>query len=67
MYLTQGLHRSLQSDPQGVATIFKDRVRTYAQHADRIARFAGALQGLGVQAGDRVAIASRLASKAACA
>ncbi|WP_343318097.1 long-chain fatty acid--CoA ligase [Arthrobacter sp. TMP15] len=58
MYLTQGLHRSLQCDPQGVATIFKDRVRTYAQHADRIARFAGALQNLGVQAGDRVAILS---------
>ena len=58
MYLTQGLHRSLQADPQGVATIFKDRIRTYAEHADRIARFAGALQNIGVQAGDRVAILS---------
>ena len=58
MYLTQGLHRSLQNDPQGIATIFKDRVRTYKEHVDRIARFAGALQGLGVQAGDRVAILS---------
>ncbi len=58
MYMTQGLHRSLQSDPQGIATIFKDRVRTYEEHVDRIARFAGALQGLGVQAGDRVGILS---------
>ncbi|WP_218712857.1 long-chain fatty acid--CoA ligase [Arthrobacter sp. BF1] len=58
MYLTQGLHRSLQADPQAIATIFKDRVRNYAEHADRIARFAGALQALGVQPGDRVAMVS---------
>lgn len=58
MYLTQGLHRSLQSDPQGTATIYKDRVRSYVEHADRIARLAGALQNLGVEAGDRVGIVS---------
>ena len=58
MYLTQGLHRSLQANPQATATIFKDRVRNYAEHADRIARFAGALQHLGVAAGDRVGIVS---------
>ena len=51
MYLTQGLHHSLQADPQGVATIFNDRILTYAEHADRIARLAGALQNIGVQAG----------------
>ena len=51
MYLTQGLHRSLQADPQGVATIFNDRILTYAEHADRIARLASALQNIGVQAG----------------
>lgn len=58
MYLTQGLHRSLQANPEAIATIYKDRVRTYAQHVDRIARFAGALQKLGVQAGDRVGMLS---------
>ncbi|ALO66249.1 fatty-acid--CoA ligase [Arthrobacter alpinus] len=58
MYLTQGLHRSLQADPQAIATIFKDRVRSYAEHADRIAKFAGALQTLGVHSGDRVAMVS---------
>ncbi|MHA7271222.1 acyl-CoA synthetase [Arthrobacter sp. HLT1-20] len=58
MYLTQGLHRSLQANPQATATIFKDRVRSYADHADRIARFAGALRQLGVGPGDRVAMLS---------
>ncbi|MHA7306464.1 acyl-CoA synthetase [Arthrobacter sp. TMN-49] len=58
MYLTQGLHRSLQANPHTTATIFKDRVRTYAEHAQRIACLAGALQELGVAAGDRVAMLS---------
>ncbi|MGG5171173.1 acyl-CoA synthetase [Pseudarthrobacter sp. J1738] len=58
MYLTQGLHRSLQADPNGIATIYKDRSRTYAEHADRIARFAGALRQLNVQPEDRVAMLS---------
>ncbi|MFQ4147122.1 long-chain fatty acid--CoA ligase [Arthrobacter sp. LAPM80] len=58
MYLTQGLHRSLQATPNATATIFKDRKRTFAEHGERIARLAGALQGLGVHAGDRVAILS---------
>ncbi len=58
MYLTQGLHRSLQATPNGTATIYKDRVRTFTEHADRIARFAGALQSLGVQARARVAMLS---------
>ncbi|WP_104089678.1 long-chain-fatty-acid--CoA ligase [Arthrobacter sp. GMC3] len=58
MYLTQGLHRSLQANPEATATIFKDRVRSYAEHADRIARLAGALQKLGVEADDRVGMLS---------
>ena len=58
MYLTQGLHRSLQATPHGVATIYKDRRRSYVEHADRVARLAGALQRLGVAAGDRVGIVS---------
>ena len=58
MYITQGLHRSLQQTPDRVATICGDRQRTFAEVGDRIARFASALQGLGVASGDRVAILS---------
>lgn len=58
MYLTQGLHRAVQSTPDAVATVFGDRERTFREHVDRIARFAGALQGLGVQSGGRVAMLS---------
>jgi acyl-CoA synthetase (AMP-forming)/AMP-acid ligase II len=58
MYITQGLHRSLLETPERVATICDDRQRTFAELGDRIARFASALQGLGVASGDRVAILS---------
>lgn len=56
MYLTQGLHRSLQHHPDATATIFGARVRTFAEQADRVARLAGALRRLGVRDGERVAI-----------
>jgi acyl-CoA synthetase (AMP-forming)/AMP-acid ligase II len=56
MYLTQGLHRSLQRTPDAPATVFGDRVRTYRQQADRVARLAGALRQLGVGDGERVGI-----------
>ncbi|WP_165036663.1 AMP-binding protein, partial [Candidatus Protofrankia californiensis] len=55
MYLTQGLHRAAQQNPNGVMTIFGDRQRTFAEVADRVARLAGALRGLGAGDGDRVA------------
>lgn len=55
-YLTQGLHRMRQQQPTAPATIFGDRVRTVTEHADRVARTAGALHALGVRRGDRVAI-----------
>jgi long-chain acyl-CoA synthetase len=54
MYLTQGLHRSLRSQPGHIATIFGERQRTYREFADRVARLAGALQALGMEAGGRV-------------
>jgi acyl-CoA synthetase (AMP-forming)/AMP-acid ligase II len=54
MYLTQSLHRNLQQNPERPATIYRDRVRTVTESADRIARLAGALRALGVQLGDRV-------------
>lgn len=56
MYLTQGLHRSAQINPDGVATIFGARRRSWAEVKDRVARFASALLALGLQRGDRVAV-----------
>ncbi|GAB2505691.1 acyl-CoA synthetase [Nocardia heshunensis] len=56
MYLTQGLHRAVQQHPDGIMTICGERTRTFREVADRVARLAGALRGLGVTSGDRVAI-----------
>ncbi|MCZ4590203.1 long-chain-fatty-acid--CoA ligase [Rhodococcus opacus] len=56
MYLTQGLHRSLQQTPDAVMTVFGERTRTVREFADRVARFASALRGLDVRSGGRVAI-----------
>ncbi|MFC7504239.1 AMP-binding protein, partial [Nocardioides sp. GCM10030258] len=58
MYLTQGLHRSLQATPDKTATVHGDRSHTFAEMGDRVARFAAGLQGLGVAEGDVVAILS---------
>jgi len=58
MYLTQALHRALQQHSDGIAVRFNDRQRTFRELADRVARLAGALQKLGMQAGDRVAMLS---------
>jgi acyl-CoA synthetase (AMP-forming)/AMP-acid ligase II len=54
--LTQSVHRSLQQHPDAEITIFGSRVRTAVEHADRVARLAGALSHLGVQQGDRVGL-----------
>lgn len=59
MYLTQGLHRAVAATPDDTATIYADRVRTFREHADRIARFAGGLRAIeGIERDDRVAILS---------
>lgn len=55
MYLTQSLHRAVQAHPDRIATICGDRVRTYAESVDRIARLGGALIDAGIRAGDRIA------------
>ncbi|MNJ31559.1 Long-chain-fatty-acid--CoA ligase [compost metagenome] len=56
MYITQGLHRQLQSRSQAVAIRAQGRSTTYAEYGNRVARLAGALKGLGVASGDRVAM-----------
>jgi acyl-CoA synthetase (AMP-forming)/AMP-acid ligase II len=56
MYVTQGLHRAVQQRPDQVMTVFGERSRTFREVAGRVARLAGALRGLGVGRGDRVAM-----------
>ncbi|MBI5276520.1 MAG: AMP-binding protein [Burkholderiales bacterium] len=60
MYLTQGLHRSLQRHPGKTAlTHFADgaqRRHTFADVADSVARRSAALAARGIRAGDRVAL-----------
>src|SRR5947208_968604 len=58
MYLTQGLHRVAQQHPDRIAVRCGDRQHTFRQLADRVSRLAGALQTLGMQSGDRVAMLS---------
>ena len=56
MSILGGLNRALQINRHGVATHHQGRRRTWAEFADRVARFAGALRALGVQPETRVAI-----------
>ncbi|WP_418060657.1 acyl-CoA synthetase [Pimelobacter simplex] len=56
MYLTHALHRAVRYWSDDVLTVDGDRVFTSTESGDRVARLAGALQSLGIEAGDRVAI-----------
>lgn len=60
MYLTQGLHRSLQRHPDKTALTHVGeglvRQHSFAQLVDGVARHAAALQARGVGVGDRVAL-----------
>jgi acyl-CoA synthetase (AMP-forming)/AMP-acid ligase II len=56
MNITQPLHRNLRLAPDRVMTICGERSRTTRQFVDRVARLAGALQQLGMQPNDRVAM-----------
>ncbi len=58
MSITQGLHRSLQIDPSATAVTCQGRVRTFEEHAERIARLGAGFRGLGGAPGDRIAIVS---------
>ncbi|MBI3285149.1 MAG: long-chain-fatty-acid--CoA ligase [Burkholderiales bacterium] len=56
MYITQGLHRALQQKPEAVAIRFAGQELSYKAFIERVARLAGALQALGMESGDRVAM-----------
>lgn len=56
MYLTSGLHRSVQRHPEKIATVDHGRRQSFLELSQRVARLAGALRQLGVAQGDRVAV-----------
>ena len=49
--LTQGVHRALAQRPNEVVSVFGERRQTWKQLGDRVARFAGVLQKLGMERG----------------
>ncbi len=58
MYLTAGLHRSLQRHPDKIATVTGTRRQSYCQLVDRVARTAASLRALGLQPGERLSVLS---------
>ena len=53
---TQLIRRLAQTDGNGIATVDGDRTQTWKEFVEKVARFAGGLQGIGVGADDCVAI-----------
>lgn len=58
MQISSIIRRAAQINPNGIATIFKDRQQSWSQLLDRVSRLAGALQQIGMKPGDRVALLS---------
>ena len=58
MNITHGLRRVVQVNPDGLATVFGTRRRTWRETGERVARLAAGFRALGVNAGDRIAILS---------
>ena len=54
--ITQFLRRAVQTNGKDIATVCGERTQSWHQFADRVARLAGALQGLGYRPGDRIGI-----------
>ena len=58
MIISQTLRRAVQQNPDGIATIYKDRKRSWRDFENRVARLAAGLRALGAERGNRVAILS---------
>jgi long-chain acyl-CoA synthetase len=58
MNVTHGLRRALQINPNGPATVYDTRRRTWREVGERVSRLAAGLASLGVNPGDRVAVLS---------
>ena len=56
MHLTQVLNSAADTFPNKIASIDGERRHTWSEWRNRISRLAAALRGLGIAAGDRVAI-----------
>ena len=56
MYMTQGLRRAASLNPDIPACLSESRELSWREVRDRVARLAGALHKLGLEAGDRVAM-----------
>ncbi|MFI1112524.1 long-chain-fatty-acid--CoA ligase [Streptomyces physcomitrii] len=55
-YLTQVVHKAARARPAEPCLIYQDRRTGNARFAERVARLAGAFGGIGVGAGERVAL-----------
>jgi acyl-CoA synthetase (AMP-forming)/AMP-acid ligase II len=58
MQVTSILRNAATINPQGIATIFKERQQTWTRLLARVEKLAGAFQALGVAPGDRIAMLS---------
>lgn len=56
MQATQMFHQAVTMSRTGIATISGGRERTWGELGERVPRIAGALQGLGLSRGERVAV-----------
>lgn len=58
MQITQFVRQARTLNPRGTATVYEGRSRTWTEVAERTARMAGALQRIGLGAGEFVAVLS---------
>lgn len=56
MQLTQAINKFAIETPKAIATVYRGRRTSFDTFRNRVARFAGGLNGLGVLPGDRVGI-----------